>query len=81
MSYKIFIVDNDNGNVVVDEKEARAIVGAVCYGDKTHTLGLTDCNSFDLACTIHNAKDVIDKLTKENPNVAILLELLKMGEK
>ena len=81
MSYKILIVNNDDGNVVVDEKEARAIVGAVSYGDKTQALGLTDCNALDLVCTTHIAKDVIDTLTKKNPDVAMLLALLETGEK
>lgn len=76
MSYKILIVNNDDGNVVVDEKEARAIVGAVTYGEQSQALGLTDCTGLDLVCTIHAAEKTIDTITKENPDVAMLLALL-----
>ena len=64
MSFKITITDNKNGEVILNEKNAVAIIGAVTTKEKTSGLGYTKCNAFEIIEAICGAESVISKLKK-----------------
>lgn len=75
MSYKITIVDNDNGNVLLNEENANAIIGAITNGEHTACVAHTKCNANDLlnaVCGVDTAKDA---LLKDNPRVGAMYAL------
>ena len=75
MSYKITIIDNDNGNVILDESEAVAIIGAVSNEEDTAEIGFTDCNGVILAQALDAADGVISTIEERSPQIAILRAL------
>lgn len=81
MSYKITITNNKNGEVVVNEENAVAIVGAVTNKQETAKIGFTDCNTLYLANSILGAETVISEIKNEVPAVDLLLQLKAMEDK
>lgn len=81
MSYKITITNNKNGEVLVNEENAVAIVGAVTNKQETAKIGFTDCNTLCLANSILGAETVISEIKNEVPAVDLLLQLKAMEDK
>lgn len=81
MSYKITITNNKNGEVLVNEENAVAIVGAVTNKQETAKIGFTDCNTLCLANSILGAETVISEIKNEVPAVDLLLQLKAMDDK
>lgn len=75
MSYTIKIVNNEDGEVVIDENNALAIIGGIGAEKGEHLIGFTDCNSFKLAGTIFAAQKTIATLLKQTPEVKMLVQL------
>lgn len=75
MSYKITIVDNDNGNILLDEENAKAIIGAVTNDEHTACLGYTDCKANDFLNALCGVDDVKDALLKNNPKIGAMYAL------
>lgn len=74
MSYKVTITNNKNGEVLVNEENAVAIVGAIGNEQGTHSIGVTACDAISLGNAILAAEDVILQL-KTEPGVKLVLEL------
>lgn len=81
MSYKIIITNNKNGEVMVNEENAVAIVGAVVNKQNIDRIGFTDCNALNLANAILGAETVISEIKNEEPAVDLLLQLKAMEDK
>lgn len=81
MSYKITITNNKNGEVMVNEENAVAIVGAVVNKQNIAKIGFTDCNTLHLANAILGAEAVISEIKNEEPSVDLLLRLKAMEDK
>lgn len=81
MSYKVTITNNENGEVIVNEENAVAIVGAVANKQNTAKIGFTDCNTLYLANAILGAETVISEIKNEVPIVDVLLQLKAMEDK
>jgi hypothetical protein len=79
MSYKVIIIDNKTNEVVINEDNAGAIIGAVSSEEGVHCLGLTDCKATEILSTLEGVDKATDALTKENPKIGLLhsLERLK----
>ena len=80
MSYKVTITNNKNGEVLVNEENAVAIVGAVAIKQYIATIGFTDCNTLYLANAILAAETVISEIKNEVPAVDLLLQLKAMED-
>lgn len=76
MSYKVLIVDNDNGQVLYDKEDAVAFVGAISDGKTTTVNALTSCTAFDIAYAVRGAQKAADELISKHPEVKFLLALL-----
>lgn len=81
MSYKITITNNKDGEVLVNEENAVAIVGAVVNKQETAKIGFTDCNTLCLANAILGAETVISEIKNEVQAVDLLLQLKAMEDK
>lgn len=69
MSYKITIVDNENGNVLLNEENAKAIIGAVTNDEHTACLGFTACKANDFLNALFGVDAAKDALLKNNPKI------------
>lgn len=74
MSYKVTITNNKNGEVIVNEENAVAIVGAIGNEQGTRSIVFTDCDAISLGDAISAAEYVISQL-KTDPGVKSVLEL------
>lgn len=80
MSFKVTITNNKNGEVIVNEENAVAIIGAIGNEEGTHSIGLTACDAISLGDAILAAEDVISQL-KTDPRVKLVLELKALMDK
>lgn len=82
MSFKITITNNETGEILVNNENAVAIVGAITdYGEITREIGFTCCNALNLASVVHGAESVISQIKRESPEVEFLLQLKEIMEK
>lgn len=87
MSFKVTITNNKNGEVIVNEENAVAIIGAVAVKPDIARNGFTDrigyihCNTLYLANAILAAETVISEIKNEVPAVDVLLQLKAMEDK
>lgn len=72
MSYSIKIIDNDNGNVLVDESESVAIVGSVTNKSGAYSIAYTACNPLEMITTLAAAEDAIKKTRADSPMLKLL---------
>ncbi len=75
MSFTIKIVDNDDGRVVMDESNAKGILGAVAREDGIVGIYSTSCNAMECAGIVYCAKNVVNMAIKKNPKVAMMVAL------
>ena len=73
MSFKVQIINNENNEVLVDEEEAVAIVGAITNEQGTRSVGYTRCNLLSLMSAISGASKVIEEFQEENPMLGAML--------
>ena len=82
MSYKITITNNKTGEIIVDNGNVVAIVGAIADEENIGQMWLTSCNPFVLARVIQEIECVISKIKRESPDIDTLLRLIETtGEK
>lgn len=81
MSYKITIMDNKTGEVLVDNDNAVAIVGTIADEENVGQMWFIRCNPFVLARVIQEAEDVISKIKRKFPEVDASLRLMETMEK
>ena len=77
MSFKVTIIDNNNGEVIFNAENAIAIIGAVKSEDSDSTEGIvsTNCKPLELAATVSVAKKSIKTLLDSHPIIKTLLAL------
>jgi hypothetical protein len=80
MSYKIIIIDNDDNNVVINENNAKAIIGAVSAEKGVHCLGLIDCKTDEFLSTLKGVDKATDELLKDKPQIGLLHSLERMNK-
>lgn len=80
MSYKITITNNKTGEIIVDNGNAVAIVGAIADEEKVGQMWFTSCNPLTLAIAIQEAEGVISKIKREVPEVDASLRLITKQE-
>lgn len=80
MSYKVTITNNETGEVLINEENAVAIVGAIGNEIGTHSIGFTACNAISIGNAILAAEDIISQL-KTEPGIKLVLELIAPMDK
>ena len=75
MSYKITITNNETGEILIDNDNAVAIVGAISDEKKTTGILFTCCDAPNLACTVDGAESVISRIKREVPEIKAILQL------
>ena len=81
MSYKITITNNKTGEIIVDNSNVVAIVGAIADEEDVGQMWFSGCNQFILARVIQEAEDIISKIKRELPEVDASLRLMETMEK
>ena len=76
MSYKITITNNETGEILVDNDNAVAIVGAISDEEKVGQMCFTNCNPLTLVSVIQGAEGAIS-IAKDD----VSLQLMKIMEK
>lgn len=69
MSFKIKIVDNDTGNVLVDRDDAKAIVGAVGTDKSVECMAFLRCDGLVIYHTISGVQSVLINLLEAHPEL------------
>ena len=77
MSYKITITNNKTGEVLVDNDNAVAIVGAIADEEEIGQMWFSGCGQFVLARVIQEIEDVISKIKREIPEVNASLRFME----
>lgn len=77
MSYSVKIIDNDSGNVVVDEANALCIMGAVGREGGVHRLAAACGNEYVICRTINSAEDAINEVDGDHPTLKIKRQTLR----
>ena len=72
MSFKIKIVDNETGNVLVDRDDAKAIIGAVGTDKTVECMAFLRCDSLVTYHTIGGVQSVLTNLLEQYPEMNIL---------
>lgn len=78
MSFTITIKNNENGEVLVNEENAVAIIGAFSVENGTAQMGFCACNTFDICRTINAAKKSIRNVETADPKISAFSELFDM---
>lgn len=79
-SFKITIIDNNNGTVLCDEDNVSAIVGAFSTEEDTRSIGFTRCNPVTLAQAIGGAQKVIAEIVEEHPELNFIAQMIAQME-
>ena len=77
--FKFVVIDNETSEVK-EEIDTDCIIAGVSREDEFQAIGITHCNAETMAKTIVTAENVIKKLKKENPVVAVLCEFVRTEE-
>ena len=77
MSYKITITNNKTGEIIVDNGNVVAIVGAIADEENIWQMCFTSCNPFVLARVIQEIECVISKIKRKSPDIDTLLRLIE----
>lgn len=80
MSYKIIIIDNDDNNVVINENNAKAIIGAVAGEKAVSGVGMLECKSDVVLKTLETLKKVEKDVFEKHPRLELALLLKEMKD-
>lgn len=75
MSFKITITDNNNGEVLFNEENARVIIGSIVNKDKTAVLAHIAGNGNDVMNAIFGVDGAKDAVFKDQPTAKLLYGL------
>ena len=81
MSFKIKITNNESGEVLVNEENAVAVIGALAVENGTAEIGFCACNTFDVCRTLSAAKKSINRIENTDKQIAIASELFGILDK
>jgi hypothetical protein len=79
-SFKITIIDNEDGSVLVDYDNAQAIIGAISANGGTHSIGYTACNAITLAQAIGGCQKVIAEFIEDHPELNFIAQMIAQME-
>ena len=80
MNFKITVTNNENGEVLVNEENAVAIIGAIESEQGTRGMGFISCDVISLGRAILAAENVISRTKRKFPEVDAPLRLMKIME-
>lgn len=83
MSYKITIIDNENGEVFLNEENAKAIIGAIASEEGVHCVSHVKCNGLELLAALEGTDRAKDTLLKKHPELQMpyaLKALMNIGK-
>ncbi len=75
MSFKITIINNEDGEVVLNEENAVAIIGAVGIEKGAHCFGYTACNGIELLSTLQGVEKAKGSILEDSPVIAMMHKL------
>ena len=75
--FKVVVIENKTGRVIVDQEEAISFIGAVGDEVGVHSVGVTQCNVSEIAETVSNVKNLVEKMLKEHPEVKTMIEFVE----
>lgn len=78
MSYTVKIMDNDSGNVVVDEANALCIVGAVGREGGVHQLAAACGTTYVICRTLNSAENAIKSVDRNHEELKIKRQTLRL---
>lgn len=79
-AFHITIVDNSNGNKIVDE-DTNCICGGYAVDDeRSATIGFSKSNIFELCGATKSAQKAIAEMTADNPMAQLMLKLGEIHE-
>lgn len=78
MSFSIKVIDNENGKVIVDEKDAVAIIGVVATEKGCSQIAAVRCNSLVFSQAIDRCRKTLEMLENDNPEVKKKADLLRL---
>lgn len=78
MSYKITITNNETREVLVEEKNAVAIIGAMGNEQGARSIVFADCDIISLDNTILATENVISKIKRKYSEIDESLRLIKI---
>lgn len=67
MSFKITIVNNENGEVMTSVENAKAIIGAITTDEHTQVVGVTNCTTNLLLNALNGVDNAKKEILKRNP--------------
>lgn len=79
-AFHITIVDNSNGNKIVDA-DTNCICGGYAVDDeRSATIGFSKCNVVELCGAVSSAKKATAEMTADNPIAQLMLKLGEQHE-
>ena len=76
MSFSITIKNNESGEVLVNKKNAVAIIGAIaCDDDTTGEIGFIASNPLDVAVAVVAAQNSINRVKNVDKTISLACEL------
>ncbi len=76
MSYKVTIINNENGDVLIDTHNADAVLGSVCYEGGVAEMGFISCSALTALCGIKAMDAVKENLIENIPQLKLAEKLL-----
>jgi hypothetical protein len=76
MSYKIIIIDNETNETIVNENNAKAIIGAIAGEKQVSGVGILECEGDEALNALEMLGKVKEGLFEKHPKLA-LASLLK----
>lgn len=81
MSMRVTIVDNKTGDVLVDDTDVKAIIGAFALEDNIRGVQLLRCSSLTLTATVDALQNILQKVSEEHPEILIIGQMKDLMKK
>ena len=78
MSYKVIIIDNKTNETIVNENNAKVIIGAIANENAIQSLGILECKASEALETLKKVDKVKEGILKEHPRLALPYMLSEM---
>lgn len=81
MSFSVKIIDNKNGEVLVDEMDVRVILGSITTRGCVQGLGaMAECSPMVLYHAVGAAQKVLASITEDHPELSSIGKLLDLAK-
>lgn len=81
MSFSIKITDNNTGEVLVDETEAKAIIGSVGCNSSVGAMCFVRCSPSCLYRTVSGTQAILTKIGEDHPELMVIAEIAEKMNK